>query len=116
MPPWLRIDPDLVVFLFTAGKILVAGPAQLRRNLRFIPAEYEFEDVSHPTLTEKQSKFFGRFDQKLVEMNYRPVLHLPHQELRLELDTLVSEPGRPRFLQSNGRRNPAECSGRRNQQ
>ena len=73
MPPWLRIDPDLVVFLFTAGKILVAGPAQLRRNLRFIPAEYEFEEVSPLTLTEKQSEFFGRFDQKLVEMNYRPV-------------------------------------------
>jgi hypothetical protein len=61
------------VFLFTVGKILVAGPARLRRNLLFIPAEYDFEELASATLTEKQNEFVGRFDKKLAEMNYRPV-------------------------------------------
>jgi hypothetical protein len=73
MAPSLRIDPDLAVFLFTVGKVLVAGPARLRRNLLFIPAEYDFEEIAPATLTEKQNEFFGRFDKKLAEMNYRPV-------------------------------------------
>jgi hypothetical protein len=71
--PATWLDADLLVFTLTVGRILTTAGPRLRRNLKVIPREYDFEELSVDTLTEQQVAFFGKFDAGLLAMHYRPV-------------------------------------------
>lgn len=68
------LDPDMVVFLATVGRILFGSMARLQQNAAPIPKEYEFEQVSADSLTPEQHDFFAPFDKQLLAMEYRPLL------------------------------------------
>ena len=67
------VDADLVVFLYTVGKIVFGGIFRLRQNAHIMPVRYEFESVSAGALTEGQARYFAPYDQKLATINYFPV-------------------------------------------
>lgn len=65
-------DADLVIFFYTAGKILFSLP-RLRRNATKIPLRYAIENAPDGSLTEAQARYLAPFDKKLAAMNYFPV-------------------------------------------
>ena len=69
----LPLDTDLTVFVFTVGNIVLGSLPQLRKNVPPVPVKYEIEEVATSALTERQSAVFAPYDEKLAEMNYRPV-------------------------------------------
>src|SRR5208282_3862383 len=66
------IDADLLVFFYTAGKILLSLP-RLHRNAPIVPARYDIENVSPSALTEAQARYLAPYDEKLAAMSYWPV-------------------------------------------
>lgn len=68
-----KLDIDLLAFLVTVATILSKSLPRLRRNLPFIPRDYEFEELSPEALTEQQRAFFAKFDEKLLPMSYRTI-------------------------------------------
>lgn len=67
------VDADLVVFLYTVGKIVFGGLPRLRRSVPNVPAHYLIENVPAHSLTEGQARYFAPYDEKLAAMNYSPV-------------------------------------------
>jgi hypothetical protein len=67
------LDPDMAVFLATAGRVLFGSMAQLQRNIAPVPKEYEFEEVPFERLTREQQEFFAPYDKHLLAMEYRPL-------------------------------------------
>ncbi len=67
------LDADLLVFLYTTGKIVFASMPRLRRNAAKVPAHYQIDEISPSSLTEAQARYFAPYDEKLAAMNYRPV-------------------------------------------
>lgn len=67
------IDADLLVFLYTMGKIVFGSLPRLRQNVRTVPARYEIENVAPSALTESQARYLAPYDEKLAAMDYWPV-------------------------------------------
>lgn len=67
------MDLDLLAFLATVARILFGSMPNLRRNAVPIPADYEYEEISAKSLTEKPKDFFAPYDKKLSEMQYSPM-------------------------------------------
>ena len=69
----LPVDIDLLAFLATVARILFGSMPHLQRNVATIPAEYDHEEVSPETLTEKQKQFFTPYDKQLSVLQYFPM-------------------------------------------
>jgi hypothetical protein len=69
----IPLDIDLLAFLATVGRIVFASMPNLKKNSVPIPAQYDYEEISDGTLTEKQKAFFAPCDEKLAAMQYRPM-------------------------------------------
>jgi len=69
----LPVDIDLLAFLATVARIAFGSMPQLQRNVAAIPAEYEYEEVSPESLTEKQKSFLSSYDKRLSELQYFPM-------------------------------------------
>ena len=67
------LDIDLLAFLATVARIAFGSMPHLKRNVAAIPAEYDHEEVSPETLTEKQKNFFAPYDKELSELQYFPM-------------------------------------------
>lgn len=67
-------DTDLLVFLYTLGRILFFSPRRLAqtKSRRSIPTTLEFEELSPGSLTDAQQKYLRAFDEKFAELNYQP--------------------------------------------
>lgn len=72
--PIPQLDTDLLIFLGTVGAILTSSLPNLRRTSVPIPADYDFEELSPESLTQKQREFLEPYDRRLAALNYRPVL------------------------------------------
>ncbi len=68
-----HFDSDLMYFTFTVAFTVVAGLGALRRNVRWIPHDYQFKQFRQEELTEKQAKFFAGPDARLSAMGYYPM-------------------------------------------
>ena len=67
------VDADLLVFLYTVGKIVFGGVPSLRRTVPNVPVHYQIENVPAHSLTEGQARYFAPYDEKLGALNYLPV-------------------------------------------
>lgn len=67
------LDADLVVFLYTTGKIVFASMPRLRRNARTVPAHYQIDAINPTSLSEAQARYFAPYDEKLAALSYWPV-------------------------------------------
>lgn len=67
-------DTDLLVFLYTLGRILLFSPLRLAQNRsgRYVPGSLEFEELSPGSLSEAQAKYLETYDRKLADLNYQP--------------------------------------------
>ena len=67
-------DTDLMVFLYTLGRIVVLGPLHLAQNRsrRAIPTTLQYEELSPASLTDAQQKYLQTYDRKFAEVNYQP--------------------------------------------
>ena len=88
----LPLDPDLVAFLATVGKILFGSMARLQQNAAPVPKEYEFEEVPPDALTPEQQAFFAPYDKQLLPMEYRPMLNYRVRNYRSNLIRLYVNP------------------------
>ena len=68
-------DTDLLVFLYTLGRILLVSPFHLalNRGNRSVPKTLQFEEVGSGALTAEQEKYLQGYDRKFAELNYQPV-------------------------------------------
>lgn len=67
-------DTDLLVFLYTLGRILFVSPFHLALNSRqrAVPKTLQFEEVLPGSLSDEQEKYFQSYDRKFAELNYQP--------------------------------------------
>jgi hypothetical protein len=67
-------DTDLLIFLYTLGRILVISPLNLALNSgqRSVPKSLQFEEMSPQSLTEEQEKYLQAYDRKFAALNYQP--------------------------------------------
>ena len=65
-------DTDLLVFLYTLGRIILVSPFSLARNRgqRAVPKSLQFEEVFPDSLSDEQQKYLQASDFKLAELNY----------------------------------------------
>lgn len=67
-------DTDLMVFLYTLGRIILVSPFHLalNRGRRAIPKKLQFEEVVPQALSNEQKKYLDGYDRKFAELNYQP--------------------------------------------
>ena len=70
----MHADTDLLVFLYTLGRILFVSPIHLalNGNRRSVPKTIQFEELSPGSLSDEQEKYLQSYDRKFAELNYQP--------------------------------------------
>ena len=67
---WL--DADILIFLVTIFTVIFGSKGRLRKNVRQVPARYDFEEVVETQLSEAQRKYLRPIDEQLAAVNYAP--------------------------------------------
>lgn len=66
-------DIDCFIFLYLVGVTIFGSLRSLRKNIRSVPQQFEFEEVSTYSLTAPQKDFLDAYDAKLASLNYSPI-------------------------------------------
>ena len=67
-----HFDGDILIFLLTVFTVIFASKGRLRKNVRQIPARFDFEELAENGLTEAQRNYLKPIDAQLSALNYRP--------------------------------------------
>ena len=68
----LPFDADILIFLVTIFTVIFASKGRVRQNVRQIPAQYDFEELTENQLAEAQRNYLRPIDAQLGKLNYRP--------------------------------------------
>jgi len=68
----IPFDCDLISFLWSTAMVLFASKAQLRKNIRPLPVQYEREFLQDTALSEAQRKYIAPIDAELRNLGYLP--------------------------------------------
>lgn len=65
-------DGDLAAFLWTTAIVIFRGKAQIQKNVRPIPRQYDLREIAESQLTQAQKDYLKPMDAQLDAINYRP--------------------------------------------
>lgn len=65
-------DGDLAAFLWTTAIVIFKGKAQIQKNVRLVPRQYDLCEIADSQLTQAQKDYLKPIDAQLEALNYRP--------------------------------------------